>query len=81
MSTNRLSSSQPDFILTVVRRPENFRPRNYFDKPQTGIVVSRSRCASYEEAHDDLVRCNRLSMYQSLDTWAVIETADAESTF
>ena len=79
MSENRLTESQPDFVLTIIRKPEGWRPRNYFDKPPHGRVLSKSLVASYAEAHDDLVRCNRLSMYQSLDTWAVIETADTES--
>ena len=79
MSENRLTNSQPDFVLTIVRKPEGWLPRNYFDKPPFGRVVSKSLVASYDEAHDDLVRCNRLSLYKSLDTWAVIQTADAES--
>ena len=80
MSENRLRASQPDFVLTIIRQPENWRPRNYFDEPPHGRVVSQSLVASYEEAHDDLVRCNRLALHQSLDTWAVIQSADAESS-
>jgi len=75
---NRLSSGNPDFIFAIVRRPENFRPRNYFDKPKRGVVVSRSIVASYD---DDLARYNRLSLHQSLDTWAIIETASCKSVF
>lgn len=78
MEKNRLKSSGPDFVFTIIRKPENWRPRNYFDKPPHGRVVSKTLVASYEEAHDDLVRCNRLSLYESLDTWAVIQSANAE---
>ena len=77
MSRNRLIYSQPDFVLTIIHKPKGWRPRNYFDKPRHGRVVSKSLVASYEEAHDDMLRCNRLSLNHSLDTWAVIQTADA----
>ncbi len=79
MIENRLKTSRPDFVFTIVRRPESWRPRNYFDKPPYGRVVSKSLVASYEEAHDDLVRCNRLSLHHSLDTWAVIQSANTKS--
>ena len=79
MNKNRLTSSKSDFVLTIIRKPDGWRPRNYFDKPPYGHVVSKSLVASYEEAHDDLVRCNRLALYNSLDTWAVIQSADAEA--
>jgi hypothetical protein len=78
MSTiNRITQGQPDYIFVVVKKPTNWRPRNYFDVPPNGIVVSKSPVASYPEAHDDLVRCNRLSLRNSLDTWAVIQSVDA----
>lgn len=79
MSENRLTSTKPDFVFTIIRKPEGWRPRNYFDKPPYGRVLSKSLVASYEEAHDDLVRCNRLALHQALDTWAVIQSADAKS--
>ena len=79
MSENRLTSTKPDFVFTIIRKPEGWRPRNYFDKPPYGRVLSKSLVANYEEAHDDLVRCNRLALHQSLDTWAVIQSSDAET--
>jgi hypothetical protein len=79
MSTkNRLSYLQPDYIFVIVRKPPGWRPRNYFDVPPSGKVVSRQLVASYPEAHDDLVRCNRLSLHHSLDTWAIIQSPDAD---
>ena len=80
MPENRLTLSQPDFVLTIVRKPDGWRARNYFDKPPYGRVISKSLVASYDEAHEDLVRCNRLSLHRLLDTWAVIQTADVESS-
>jgi len=76
MSENRLTSIKADFVLTIIRKPKSWRPRNYFEKPPYGRVLTKSLVASYEEAHDDLVRCNRLALHKSLDTWAVIQTAD-----
>ena len=78
MGENRLTASGPDFILAIVVKPKNWRPRNYFDKPPFGLVVSKTLVASYAEAHDDLVRCNHLSLHQSLDTWAVIQSTNAK---
>ena len=79
MSEDKLTSIKPDFVFTIIRKPEGWRPRNYFDKPPYGRVLSKSLVASYEEAHDDLVRCNRLALHRFLDTWAVIQSADAKS--
>jgi hypothetical protein len=70
---NRISQLQPDYIFLIVRKPKGWKPRNYFDVPPSGTVVSRISVASYAEAHDDLVRCNRLSLHKSLDMWAVIQ--------
>jgi hypothetical protein len=78
MFENRFEFSQPDYIFVVIRKPQGWRPSNYFDVPPSGRVLSKSRVASYAEAHDDLVRCNRLSLHRSLDRWAVIQTADVE---
>ena len=75
---NRITENQPDYVLSIVRKPTDWRPRNYFDVPPSGKVLSQHLVASYPEAHDDLVRCNRLSLHQSLDTWAVIHATDAE---
>lgn len=78
-SNNRFSLNRPDYILTLVEKPAGWKPRNYFEKPRQAVVVSRHLVASYAEAHDDLVRCNRLALRHSLGQWAVIETAGAES--
>ena len=78
-SINRFSLNRPDYILTFVKKPAGWKPRNYFEKPRQAVILSRHPVASYAEAHDDLVRCNRLALRHSLGEWAVIETADAES--
>ena len=66
---------RPDYYLVLVKKPDGWRPKNHFEVPVYGHVISRDVVASYPEAHDDLVRCNRLSLQQGLDTWAVIEEA------
>ena len=78
MSRNRITHGQPDHVFMIVRKPANWRPRNYFDKPPHGEILSRSYVASYPEAHDDLQRCNQLSLRHSLDTWAVVEVVEAQ---
>jgi hypothetical protein len=78
MSNNRITQGQPDYIFLIVRKPSGWRPRNYFDVPPRGEIVSKTYVASYAEAHDDLKRCNRLSLHHSLDTWAVIQAVEAE---
>ncbi len=82
MMDNRLRMQQPDYLLIIVRRPNGFRPRNHFEEPSPGRleVVEITKVASYEEAYEDLVRCNRLSLHRSLDTWALIQKASAGST-
>ncbi len=75
---NRISQTQPDYLFLIVRKPKGWKPRNYFDVPPSGTIVSRVLVASYPEAHDDLVRCNRLSLQNSLETWAVIQSPSSE---
>jgi len=67
---------RPDHFLVIIRKPSSWLPKNYFEVPPRGEIVSRQVVASYSEAHDDLVRCNRIAMAHSLDVWAVIETAE-----
>ena len=78
MSNNRMTEGQPDYVFLIVRKPEGWRPRNYFDIPPRGEVVSKTYVASYDEAHDDLQRCNRLSLHHGLDTWAVVQSIEAQ---
>ena len=66
---------RPDYYLVLIKKPNGWRPKNHFEVPVGGQVISRDVVASYSEAHDDLVRCNRLALQQDLDTWAVIEEA------
>jgi hypothetical protein len=78
MSTHDpIEKFRPDYFLVLVKRPQGWRPKNTFEVPnyQFQHVISRSVVASYSEAHDDLVRCNRISLQNDLDTWAVIEEA------
>ena len=78
MSQNRIPDTKPDHIFLIVKRPDGWRPRNYFDVPANAEVVSTTVVASYQEAHDDLKRCNQLSLRHGLDTWAVVQAVEAE---
>ncbi len=71
------SNYQPDFIFSIVRAPKNWRPEHIFDVPPSGKVLSRMPVASFDEAHEDLIRCNRIAIRQELREWAMIETAGA----
>lgn len=76
MSTHDpIEKFRPDYFFVLVKKPSGWRPKNTFEVPTYDQVVSRTVVASYSEAHDDLVRCNRISLQQNLDTWAVIEEA------
>lgn len=77
MFTNRITHGQPDYLFMLVKKPVGWRPRNYFDVPPHGKVVSTSYVASYAEAHEDLKRCNQWSLHNSLETWAVVQAVEA----
>ena len=74
---NRRSNYQPDFIFSIVRVPKYWRPENVFDIPPSGKVVSQMPVASFDEAHDDLIRSNQIAIRNGLREWALIETAGA----
>jgi len=73
----RRSNYQPDFIFSIVRVPKNWKPKNVFDVPPNAKVVSRMPVASFDEAHEDLIRCNQIAIRHGLCAWALIETAGA----
>ena len=75
MIRNRLTQTKPDYFLLIVRRPRNWRPTHLADAPIGTESLSTEPVASFEEAHDDLVRCNRLAIKHRLDQWAVIKTS------
>jgi hypothetical protein len=79
MMLNRRSNYQPDFIFSVVRVPKNWKPDSVFDVPPTGKVVSQMPVASFDEAHDDLIRCNQIAIRRGLREWAIIETAGSRA--
>ncbi len=79
MMFNRQSNYQPDFILSIIRMPKDWRPENVFDVPPHGKVVSRTPVASFDEAHDDLIRCNQIAIRHGLREWAKIEAARADA--
>ena len=78
MVTNRVFLNQPDYVFTVVRPPIGWIPQSLEDIPNCGEVLSVYYVASYDEAHDDLVRSNRLAKANGLNKWAVIHSTDGQ---
>ena len=76
MFHNRLKV-QPDFIFSIVRVPRSWKPEAVYDVPPRGKIVSQTPVASFDEAQDDLLRCNQLAMKNGLREWAVIQSAEA----
>lgn len=72
---NRIFRNQPDYLFSIVRRPPGWVPASIDDAPAGAEVLSTELVASFDEAHDDLVRCNKLALRQDLDKWAVIQSA------
>ena len=64
-----------DYIFTIVKINGDWRPENVYDLPRTGKIVSQTRVASFEEAHEDLLRCNQTALDFKLDEWAIIQTS------
>ncbi len=73
MIKNRMIRTQPDYIFLIVRKPDGWTPTSVDDVPMDQEIVSHQYVASYAEAYDDLLRCNRLSLKRNLDQWAVIQ--------
>ena len=73
MLQNRIVNSQADYLFLIVRKPEGWEPSRIEEVPRGGKVLSQQFVASYAEAYDDLVRCNKLALDRGLDKWAVIQ--------
>lgn len=73
MINNRINF-QPDYLLSIVRVPVSWQPDTVYEIPPSGKIVSQMPVASFDEAHDDLVRCNELALALDLREWAVIQT-------
>jgi len=72
MIKNRIANLQPDYIFAIIDKPEGWEPKRIDEIPPEGKIVVKEYVASYEEALDDLVRCNKLSLARGLDTWAMV---------
>ncbi|QDU92462.1 hypothetical protein [Lignipirellula cremea] len=78
MINNRVFRTQADYLFLIVRMPIGWKPTRLEETPDHDEVLSQHFVASYAEAYDDLVRCNRLAMEQGLDEWAVIQAPGGE---
>jgi hypothetical protein len=70
---NRIFRNQPDYLLVIVRRPPNWKPRSLEQAPPAAERISATPVASFGEAHDDLIRCNTLALRTGKPFWAIIE--------
>lgn len=74
---NRVFRNQPDYLFQIVRRPAGWRPSRLDDVPPEYELVSTTPVASFPEARDDLLRCNRLALRKNMPVWAVIQSPGA----
>ena len=56
MFNNRINV-QPDFIFSIFRVPQTWKPEAVYDVPPSGTIISQTPVASFDEAHDDMMRC------------------------
>jgi hypothetical protein len=78
---NRLFQQQPDYILVIIRKPADWTPSHFDDRPPTGRkaeILEADFVASYEEAHEDAIRCNQYAMRLGLDRWAMVISPSAD---
>ena len=67
----------PDYLLSIVKRPSNWLPTRLDSVPSNPEVLKSYRVASFAEALDDVLRCNRHAVDHSLDTWAIVQSTEA----
>jgi hypothetical protein len=73
MIKNRIVQLQADYVFRVIRKPAGWQPCRFDQFPSGGEVIAECYVASYAEAYDDMVRCNRLALDRDLDQWAIIQ--------
>lgn len=78
LTRNRIFLQQSDYVLELVQTPSSWTPAHPLSIPPRGEVISRYYVASFQEAYDDLVRCNRVAMRHGLNQWAVIHATGGD---
>lgn len=73
MIKNRIVQSQADYLFLILRKPEGWEPTRLDQVPPSGEILSEHYVASYAEAYDDMIRCNRIALERNLDKWSVIQ--------
>jgi len=68
---NRISNHHSDLIFLVVRVPRNWQPRNLYDIPMRGEIMSSGLSALN-------FRMSRFAIASGLLQWAVMEFAGEE---
>ena len=78
MARNRIAQLHADYLLAIVRKPSGWLPPSIEAIPPGAEIIREDCVASYAEAFDDMIRCNRLATRQGLDQWAVILSPGAD---
>ena len=68
-TTLRFCILQPDYLLSIVRRPPDWHPAKLDSVPPKPEVLKSYRVASFAEALDDVLRCNRHAVDYSLESF------------
>ena len=75
---NRIARVQADYLFMILRPPEGWQPKAAQDIPPGGKVLSVDYVASFDEAHDDLLRCNVLYLRKKFEMWAIVQSAGGD---
>ncbi len=73
----RICVLQPDYLLSIVEKPNNWTPESLLATPPVLKTLRSFPVASYSEALDDVLRCNRYSLELNLRYWAIVQSTEA----
>ncbi len=68
-----------DLMFLLVRAPADWKPTEIYDVPPAGKLLSKMPVASFDEAHEDLIRSNSVAMRLGQREWALIQWARSEA--
>lgn len=71
---NRIAGLQADFLFMIVKRPRGWRPQSPLETPPVVEPLSVDYVASFDEAREEMIRCNTLAIKHNLAKWAVVES-------
>lgn len=76
---NRLfGPPQADYLFIIVRPSRDWQPTALDDVPDDGEILSVDYVASFDEAREDLIRCNHLALRHQINKWAIVQSTGGE---